>query len=417
MNDNNLKGDVMNRILAFVSVLVITSFALAQEVQFVEVGPFDALDKTLHYVREFDNAKPDSGTVNPHAIVCTVRMSSELTVSACIDADSPEAAKPNIIRLDFTGKGKFDDKMVLKLGKSEGPYNFFGPATLQVKIGQRTIPVAVQANYTRSESYRSLALIVGSGVQANCKIGDKEYMVRLLDGHDPNFKYNDKAAVGKQANVNTDGEADAGAPGGALSQCDTVAVYVPDKAALNGRRSITKGYYGQPVAVEGKWYDITLGADGRKIEVAAFTGQLGKVKLGGDWTCRLTGKKYLVAISGDKKLADLPVDEYTVDNAAAFSAADADGKKTKVTLYPTKPRKLIVSADKEAELTLGAPLLAKTQAQAAGRNVMLSMSLADSSGMRVVSIAQANGKMPDPPSVQVVDADGKMVYKTSLSYG
>jgi hypothetical protein len=407
----------MNRALAFVSVLVITSFALAQEVQFLEVGPFDALDKTLHYVQEFDNAKPDSGTVNPHAIVCTVKMSADLTVSAAIDADGTDAAKPNILRLDFTGKGKFDDKMVLKPVKSDGVTINFGPTTLQVKIGERTIPVAVQANYVRTESYRSLALIVGTGVQANCKIGDKEYMVRMLDGHDPNFKYNDKLTVGKRAGDNTGGEADAATSAG-VTQCDTVAVYVPDKTALNGRKSITKGYYGQPVAVEGKWYDITLGADGKKIEVAAFTGQLGKVKLGGDWTCRLTGRKYALAAAGNSKLADMPVDEYTVDNAAAFSAAGADGKKTKITLYPSnKPRKLTVSADKEAELTFGAPLLAKTQAQAAGGNVMLSMSLADSSGMRVVSIAQANEKMPDPPTVQIVDADGKMVYKTSLSYG
>lgn len=395
----------MNR-LAFVATFVVMSAcAFAQEVKYVEVGSFDALSKGMQGVGDLQTAKDVSGVVSSHAVWGKLIL-PELKLAVAIDSDKADAEKPSLLRLNFAGEGKFDNDLVVKATKTEGPTTVFGPAVVSVKMGDRTIPTTVEASYVRAEGYRFLTIMVSSGLQAKCDIGGKQYLVRLLDGQPPNFTYTDKPAI---------------ANGMITKPGDTVAVYVADEKSPGGRKMIAKGYYGQPIALDGKWYDVALSADGKKIEVAPAKIELGKVKAkSANWSAQFIGKKYVLNVAGSESF-ELPVDEYIVSNLVISSAPDSAGKKTEVMFGPAfgpSAKKVEVSADKVAELAFGLPLAAQMKATQAGNGkVQLSLQLAEASGLPVRGIQQADGKMPDPPKAQIVDHIGLSVGEVTLGYG
>jgi hypothetical protein len=394
----------MNRLAILATFVVMSACAFAQEVKYVEVGPWDAIDKDWMGLADLRNAKDAPGIVNPHAVAGKLTVPGGLNLAVAIDSDKADVDKPRLLRLNFAGESKFDDELIVKAAKTEGPTTYFGPATLNVKVGDKTIPTVVQGMYTRTEGFRYLSIIVASGVQAKSTIGGKEYLVRLLDGQLPNFSYTDKPVLGN---------------GMITKPGDTVAIYVEDDSP-RGRKFIAKSHYGQPIAVDGKWYDVALSADGKKIEVTPAKLELGKAKAkAGNWSAQLIGKKYILNVSGADAL-ELPADEYVVSNLVISSAPDAAGKKTDVkfrTPFGPQAKKLTISPDKEAELAFGLPLVAQTKAIVNSGMVQLSLQLTEASGLPVASIQQADGKMPDPPKVQIMAADGKAVGQVILGYG
>ena len=98
----------------------------------IDCGPEHALLQQYLYVLPQQFAKPaaDSGTVSPRAVVATLSGGSQhagaTTIKVAIDSTEPNAKVPNVLRLDFTGKGKFssspDGAEVRDLESKNGTY-------------------------------------------------------------------------------------------------------------------------------------------------------------------------------------------------------------------------------------------------------------------------------------------------------
>ena len=94
------------------------------------------------YGKQFKKAKAGSGTTWPKAIVAQVTSGGARFVVA-IDAKDPAAKVPDLMRIDFSGKGRFNDEHVLPLKNTNSNGTFYskvGPAVLQVTRAGKTIP-------------------------------------------------------------------------------------------------------------------------------------------------------------------------------------------------------------------------------------------------------------------------------------
>ena len=151
-------------------------------------------------VRAFAQAPEGCGTVNPHAVVATLR-TGELAIKVAVDSSKPDAGASDLIRVDFSGAGKFADAVVVPLRiHPQGGGNFyaeFGPATVSIRRDGKTIPASIEGSYTRSSNYRYLHMYVGTGLEGQCAFGDKTCPVRIIDGNN-NFRFDDKPKAFQQ---------------------------------------------------------------------------------------------------------------------------------------------------------------------------------------------------------------------------
>ena len=66
---------------------------------------------------------------------------------------------------------------------------------------------------------------------------------------------------------------------------------------------------------------------------------------------------------------------------------------------------------------LAAPMRVQVIAAQRGRQVYLSMRMADVHGDGISAVRLSGGRRPDPPEVSILDSDGSGVYRCKLSYG
>ena len=78
------------------------------------------------------------------------------------------------------------------------------------------------------------------------------------------------------------------------------------------------GMVGQPLQVDGKWYDLTVSADQSKVAVAATKGPFGKIKMDADeWSAFLIGPDRALKLTGGKGAVEVPAGKYAVLRADA----------------------------------------------------------------------------------------------------
>lgn len=100
-----------------------------------------------------------------------------------IDSDSADVKQPDLVRIDFSGQGKFDkdDKnSVLPLKAREGFAGStdvyvaeIGPKLLQMSREGKTIPVTVWGTYQKVSRSRYIYLYVCAAIEGKCKFGEK----------------------------------------------------------------------------------------------------------------------------------------------------------------------------------------------------------------------------------------------------
>jgi len=345
---------------------------------------------------------PGDGIVHPKASVATLR-DVEPAILVAIDAADPDAEVLDLLRFDFSGAGRFAGKPVVKIKGDLTPKRWiqrvFGPVTLRVTRGGRTIPVTVKGSYTRSSNNdHGLHLQFGTAIESACDFGGKRRKVRLVDGN-ANLNCTDKAAGAR----NSEG----------INRHDTVVVY--------GKGKPVKGYYGHPILVDGVWYDVGLTADGKTIAVKPTVAEMATLKIAQqDWSARLIGGKYILNIQGSTKPVAIPADRYCVGLFRQRSAPDAKGRATSFSLTWVlrggKPyRTFQATAGKTVEVALGTPLTARMDASVDGRTVALTLNVTDVSGASINRVV-----LPGPnwakPNFRILDERAKPVLSASLGF-
>ena len=179
--------------------------------------------------------------------------------------------------------------------------------------------------------------------------------------------------------------------------------------------SLPTSFVGQPVQVDGAWYVVSV--DGLKASAARIKGKSGKISVGGaQWTCMLASEKYFLTVTGGADPVAVPADSYRVLRYSLTMPADTGSRGPMISgSAGTKP--VEVKAGQCTQLPLGSPIKATVTAKKSDGKVVFSLDQTDPVGAKVDSVLVAGGKRPPKPSIEVVSADGAVVYTASLEYG
>ena len=328
-----------------------------------------------------------------------------------IDSSTADAKAPDVVRLDFTGKGNFAGAPTAALKpmpSSEGLFRAtFGPVEVKAAVNGMQVPMMVSGQYINLNSgqYRQLQLTLGTAMHGKCRFGDRELAVRIVDG-DNNLQPGNawqKRAFGKNVAVVTG---------------DTVAVDLGDGKFA---KDVRKACYGSPVEVGGKWYEVTVSQDGKQVSAKQVELASGKVHIDHPkWSCMLIGDKLILPLEGSAEPVAVPAGAYVMRSYEEFSAPNDKGQRARLTvgIPPAgKSSEVTVEAGKTAQIAIGSPLNATVKAVKQAQQVMLSLVLTDAAGRQITGLATYDGSTPPKPQITVKDAAGAQVYQNTLEYG
>ncbi|MBT3198457.1 MAG: hypothetical protein HN350_00935 [Phycisphaerales bacterium] len=392
--------------ISFVLLMLCASFALGAtgDLTFMKQPP-PTRSSARMYVSGFKLAGVDKakGLVNKNALVGTLRGAAG-AVMVAIDAAKADATKPELIRLDFSGTGMFKDAPTAPIKMRPAQRNvtmgMIGPVVINAKRDGQSIPVTLQGTYWKQGTRRGLSLMMTVVVEGSCKFGTKTYPVRIIDGNG-NLKFAD--ALKPPFRPST------------MMPFDRVMVGTDDGKFSSGAAT---AYIGQPIFIDGKLYSVDI--SGMKIKAAAMDVAVGSVKVDSPrWNCTLVGKKYFLTVSGGKEAINVPADEYQTANYTLYTSNTPGKRSAYIRGYGSYRggKSFTVSSGKTAALPIGAPIEATVTSSNSKGKVRMNLLMKDSLGGRISSIANAAGQRPAPPSIQVIDKAGKVVYTAKLGYG
>ncbi|MDP6542695.1 MAG: hypothetical protein QGH60_01820 [Phycisphaerae bacterium] len=397
----------MTRItIGSVLVMMCASFALGAtgDLTFVK-QPLSTTYTSLVYVTRFTHGGADKtlGLVNQHSVV-GVAAKNAGGMHVAIDSVKADATQSDVIRLDFSGQGKFKDaptaQIKIRPARSGTTMGAIGPVVVIVKRGGRSIPVAVRGHYWKQATRRGLSLMLSAVMEGTCKFGAKTYPVRVVDGN-ANLGFSDalKPPFSPRARM----------------PFDKIVVDTGDGKFSS---AATTSYVGQPVFVDGKWYSIDIADMKITASPQKITG--GSVKASAPrWQCTLIGKKNYLTLNGGTEPIAVPADEYRTSNYTVFNGSDPLKRSGTIRGYGSfsSGKTFTVASGKTAELSIGAPIEATVVASMRGAKVNMNLMMKDALGGRIRSITTNEGKRPPAPSIEVVDKAGKIVYTAKLKYG
>ena len=343
------------------------------------------------------------GTVSKNAIVGTVTMAGK-QVKIAIDSNSPDANKPDVIRFDFTGAGKFGQTNVVPLqlrntGQTDFMYGQFRGGDLVFDLNGKSIPVYVEGQYQRYTGGRNLYFTAVTGLEGTCEIGGKMHNVQITSGAG-DFK------IGQTTRRQ-----------GSIIRGDIVLLdYDPN-------RTSRIYFLDQPIQADGKWFKLKLSDDQSRISAEPIEIATGEIKTDlkvQSAKITLAGKKNFLVVGVSDKPITVPADNYVIVDYShvippvAFNFSPAG-----------KDVMLEVKGGSSVVIPIGKALIAKLDVSTHDGMATFNLSETDNCGMRA-RVSFAGGPVEGDiqqkmeaakPKVFVYDSDGKEVYKATLEYG
>ena len=394
-----------------------SAYAEPGDLKGIKLDPKDmaalSIMPTRIYTRSLANAPAGCGTVSPKAQIGTMA-SGSAKIKVAIDSAKPDADGPDLVRFDFAGKGKFDNKTTLPLKKkpSRGSYKLytFGPAA----IGGAK-PAVISGSYVeRGKTYRYISMSVTAAVQGSCKLGRKVCGIRIVDGNG-NLQYGDGTKMTMKAGRVT------GASRTGQMDADVILI---DADNATFKKPTARALCGQLAEVGGKWYRLTVDAGGSKISAKMVNTATGKLVIPhDDWSVTLVGTKNVLSLRGGQDPVAVPPDSYVAagyEERAKASGAPRPARLLcgQLVLYGRAKGKIFkIQPGKTMRLAIGSPLKVKATVTKKSGQVMFSSNVQDAGGMKVDSVLTSRGSRVPAPGIAVVSEQGKKVYDARLKYG
>ncbi|MEX0776069.1 MAG: hypothetical protein WD042_10210 [Phycisphaeraceae bacterium] len=359
--------------------------------KFKTVDPRTALCHTPLVVEKFSAP----AGANPGVVVCAVEM-PDGPVHVAIDSRGNNG--PQAVALDFTGTGEFKQPVTSRINAIQRGANFHGemaPVTVKVQRNGQSFMVGVMGSVYRSGDKQSVDLQMGVMLESKCTFGERSLVVEVIDG-DQNLRFGDKTELqGRKFKIG-----------------DTLIIRgAPGSGAPGGGAQPIKVLFGQPVFVDGKWYDLTI-SDDFELAAAPLELETGQIQVAhGDWSAILVGEKYVIGVGGDARPINVPVDTYRVtryEERVGPALISCQGQSD---------RAIAITAGKLEKLELGSPIAGVPVIFQKGDSVTIGAKLVDASGLAVSELRLPSGRRPPPPIVAIFDATGRQLYMATLEYG
>ncbi|MCK4626954.1 MAG: hypothetical protein KAV00_16700 [Phycisphaerae bacterium] len=371
---------------------------------------------------QFTKPAPGSGTVSPNAVVVSLKLGLS-NVKVAIDSTDPKGLHPNVARVDLTGKGNFKEAYVLKVKRAyrihvdtydfkKGFRYYFEQNPLNVRVGQRTVPVVARCQYFKGESSRCwLRLELGGYAEGRCRFGDKTYKVRLFDTNE-NLRVNDPPVPivenGKVVGVKA---------------IDTVFVDL-------GNGEYATGFYGQPIFVNGRFYKVEVSETGLKVSAGLVEGKTGMVRIDHPfWRAWFVSKDRVLTLSGGKEPAPIPPGRYTILKYTEFITANRTRPRGYIRILNykihfrnevragTRSYSADIAAGKTTDVAAGSPLVGTIRFTQKGNIVYFRIHCTDALGNGITGAQASSGVNAFGPTIEIIDNQGKTIHKIKTTWG
>jgi beta-lactamase regulating signal transducer with metallopeptidase domain len=387
------------------------------QLAYMSVSPRIALQAYRYHTWSFSKPPANCGTTHPQATVA-VSSGKLLKFAVAIDADDPQATEPTVLRINASGKSDFHEAQTIPIAPSEEKKQGYkrytvGPGVVQLQVDGQTVPVTIRGLYDRYTSgHRFLNLGLDCTLQGYCRFGDHKLAVRVSDG-DGNGRIGDAVRP-----IVRNGRVAGRTPG------DTVNIDLGD-GAFDANSQTIRAMYGQPVYIDGAWWDVQVAADrktvsARKLENLAT----GWVKIDNPyWEALCIGDTYVFwqTYNPAVQAFPMPPGKYTVIRYKQWTNTAKKEAQGAILIEPSfadrngpfllkgKEPAFEVQAGQTLSLPIGTPLQPKLKATGGGedRRVKFSCRILDASQSSPQYILLANGKSPQITLVVLNPAETK----------
>jgi hypothetical protein len=363
---------------------VIAGNAAAQPIKFRAADPRAALCHASRVVDTFESSR--AGVLSRTAVVGVLET---FYGPIHVAIDTRGSNEPQTVTFDFTGTGQFIKATPVQVKPQKSGAYFWGelaPTKADIQRAGYRFPVGIMGSVYRSADSQSVDVQFGTMLESKCNFGARQLNVDIIDG-DQNLHFGDKTELN----------------GDKLTIGDTLVI-----RDATGRY---KTLFGQPVQVDGQWYELTIGDD-LTLSAVPLDITADGLKISHDeWSAILIGKKYIFGISGDTDPVTIPADTYTLVRyeervGMAKISCLGRGKQT-----------VTVRENGTTTLQAGSPIMGLPVIQQVGSNVVIRARLIDSAGLNVSQLRLPSGKRPPPPVVGIFNQQGKSLYQATLEYG
>ena len=368
---------------------------------------------------QFTKPTEGDGTVSPHAVVA--RFDGPIPFQMAIDTTAPDATQPDVVRFDFTNQGRFAyaPTAALKIISSSGATleGSISPDVIEIPVGGQPVGVRVRGSYQKyGTANRQVKISLDIGLQAQCDFSGKRYTVCVVDGTG-NLLLGDAHKP-----VVDNGKVSGRIPG------DTLMIDTGD-GTFKDCTKVVHVVYGQPVWVDGAWYEVTVGGDGKSISVQRADLPTGWIKVANtNWEMLLVSPDRVMWLESTQAGQEVPVPagRYVMmrykqylkfgDNSAGAILVEGSGPyQGHLERSPDDPV-VDVAPDKTVDLPVGSPLTAKPQVSQSDQYVRFSLKVTDASGRQPDYVQLASSQRP-AVTVRVLDGEAKEVYSGKMEYG
>ncbi|MCH7559046.1 MAG: hypothetical protein IIB56_16560 [Planctomycetes bacterium] len=381
-----------------VSLLILTSPAPAQDEQWLQ----------YHSEREAQRIVGDMGTSNPK-VVSEEPEGVELPDFKCDDPFFACWSTPMVesgqlwialdrtqkqgqwdrLFIDSNGNGHLNDETAITAYRTDRYYTYFGP--VKVVFQGEDGPITYHLNfrfYNHNERSKRLYVYSGGWYEGTITIaGAKKHCV-LID-QNANGTFDDKSLE--------------------AHKCDRIRI--------GKKGSLDTGYVGNYIEVDSTLYRTEIARDGAYIKLTkAEDVKFGNLRLPETITeFSAGGENGLFTLKPEKGTGSLPVGRYRV-NYWAIEREDERGKKWKLrSSVFSRKSDFEITADKEAELSIGEPIISTLEATKSGSGYSFSQNLQGRLGEHIE--LTRNGSRPPAPKLHIKSEDGSYDRTFSFEYG
>jgi hypothetical protein len=175
----------------------------------------------------------------------------------------------------------------------------------------------------------------------------------------------------------------------------------------------------RPGIPHGKFYTVTVAADGSQIEIAAAQPKYGNLDLGPHQVNLTTFSDFgLLRIEAKGQAAHVPAGRYSTVSGGLVANDGKDDWRLQLAGNPGPAATFTVNADETLPLPLGPPFASAAKVTQSEREVTFNYVLQGRSGevYNASSILKGSSRLP-PPRLEVVDSSGKIIYTAAFEFG
>ncbi len=393
-----MRSKIYIKIVVGISVLIFTSTTVAQEEQWLQ----------YHSEREAQRIVGDMGTSNPKLTSekpqgvelpqfksqqqFFAKWSTPMVESGYLWISLDRTQKQgqwDRLFIDSNGNGHLNDETAITAHRTDQYSTYLGP--VKVVFEGEDGPLTYHLNfrfYNYNEQNRHLYVYSGGWYEGTINVaGAKKHCV-LID-QNANGTFDDKS----------------------------LEAYKCDRIRIGKKGDRDTRYVGNFIEVDGVLYQPEIARDGAYIKLTkAEDVKFGNIRLPETITeFSAGGENGLFTLKPEKGTGSMPVGRYRV-NYWAIEREDERGKKWKMrsSMFSRKGD-FEITADKEAELPIGEPIISTLQARKNSSGYSFSQNLQGRLGERIE--LTRNGAQPPAPKLHVKNIDGTYDRTFSFEYG